>query len=156
MTGGDKLAEKPGKRERDYLRDYCTAAFRFYARWGGRKYFIDSIIMDMQKQKGGGISSPTEFALVHKEAALRDKAAELADLDAVDKVLQICGRDIKRAVEIVYLDRPNEELEWGDIKNRVHVAELTLPASERQIYYWLKKARMLFAEERGLRLKSLQ
>ena len=149
-------AEKIPRKAKDHLRDYCTEAFRFYARWGGRDAYIKSLVADLQREKGGGISSPTEAALVHKEQVMREYAAEIADLDAVQMVMNVCERDVRRAVEIVYLDKPYAQLEWGDIKQRVHKAELTIPASERNIYYWLKKARMIFAEERGLRCKSLQ
>ena len=83
---------------------------------------------------------------------------EIADLDAVEMVIEICQRhypDVYKAVKIVYLNDPGKELEWGDIQRRVHDAELTIPASERQVYYWLRKARLLFAEERGLRKKEV-
>ena len=139
---------------KDHIRDYATEAFRFFARWGGKETYIKSLVADLQRQKGSGVCSPTEAALILKEQALKEKAAEIADLEAVEMVLRICERDVRRAVEYVYLDKPYKDLEWGDIKNRVHYAEIHIPASERQIYYWLKKARYLFAEERGLRIKD--
>lgn len=154
------MAEKPEKkRGADHLRDYCTAAFRFYARWGGKEAYVRNLVSDLQRNKGQGICSPTESELIHREQIMREHFAEIADLEAVETVLSICDQfypDIKRAVEYVYLDSPFEEMEWGDIKQRVHYAEIHMPASERNIYYWLKRARMIFAEQRGLRMKSLQ
>jgi hypothetical protein len=62
------------------------------------------------------------------------------------------GSDIKKAINYVYCENCDGELEPGDIVKRVHYAEIQIPASERQVYYWLKRARDLFVEERGLRL----
>ena len=151
------MAEEFKRRKiKDHLRDYCTDAFRFYARWGGRQNYIDNLLADLKREKGTGVCSPTESELMHKERVMKEKHAEIADLDAVEFVLRVADRDVRRAVELVYLDRPHDELEWGDIKERVHYAEIHIPASERQVYRWLKEARMMFAEERGLRSKSCQ
>ena len=165
MTGGDKLAEKLHRKTKDHLRDYCTEAFRFYARWGSRDAYIKALIADLQRQKSGvnfsgvnfsGAGSPTEAALIRKEQVLREKAAEIADIDAAQMVMNVCEREVRMAVEMVYLDKPYEQLEWGDIKMRVHKASLMIPASERNVYRYLRRARMVFAEERGLRCKSWQ
>ena len=140
---------------KDHVRDYATAAFRFHVRWGGKDNYVNNLLADLQRQKGSGHYSPTESELIKREQLLAEKFAEIADLEAVEKVLEICERhypEVYKAVTEVYLWKPFEDLEWGDIKRRVHHAEIHIPASERQIYYWLKKARALFAEERGLRL----
>ena len=140
---------------KDHIRDYATDAFRFYARWGGKDNYIKALLADLQRQKGNGVCFPTEAALVHKEQIMKEKHAEIADLDAVEMVLQICDRDTCRAIEHVYFKDCDKELEWGDITRRVHYAEIHIPASQAQIYRWLKKARILFAEERGLRTKMI-
>ncbi len=139
---------------KDHIRDYATEAFRFYARWGGRDSYVKSLLSDLQQHKGSGICSPTESALIHKEQVMREHMAEIADLEAVENVLRICGHDVRQAVEMVYLAKPYEELEWGEIKQRVHYAEIHIPASQATIYRWLARARRMFAEERGLRLKN--
>lgn len=143
---------------KDNIRDYATDAFRFFARWGGKQNYVDHLLQDLQRQKGTGPCSPTEAQLLHKERILKEKYAEIADLEAVEMVLQVCRRyypEVHKAVELVYFQQPDKELEWGDIKQRVSQAEAKIPASERQVYYWLRKARMLFAEERGLRTKEV-
>lgn len=140
---------------KDHLRDYSTAAFRFWARWGSRDNYVKYLLDDLQRQKGSGPCSPTEAALIHKEQLLQDRYAEIADLEAVERVIEICQMhypDVYRTVEMIYLKNPDKPLEWGDIKDRVHQAELSIPASERQVYRWLRRARTLFAEERGLRI----
>ena len=153
-------AEKIPRKAKDHLRDYCTEAFRFYARWGSRDAYIKALIADLQRQKSGanfsGVGSPTEAVLIRKEQVLREKAAEIADIDAAQMVMNVCEREVRMAVEMVYLDKPYEQLEWGDIKMRVHKASLMIPASERNVYRYLRRARMVFAEERGLRRKSWQ
>jgi hypothetical protein len=142
---------------RDHVRDYATEAFRFYAKVGGTKKYIDDLVADEKRQKGSGVANPTEAALIIKERILAERAAEFADLEAVEKTMHIIstlgsGKEMRQAVEMVYFERCWEELRRGDIQDRVHKAELTIPASERSIYYWLKKARLIFAKERGLRL----
>ena len=139
---------------RDHTRDYCLAAFRFWARWGGKANYIDNLLADLQRKRGVGACSPTEAELVKKEQLLAERFAEIADLEAVEKVLFVCERfypDVYKAVDAVYLWKPHEDLEWGDLVKRVHFASLEIPASERQVYRLLRKARVLFAEERGLR-----
>ena len=139
---------------RDHTRDYATAAFRFHARWGGKANYIDNLLADLQRKRGVGACSPTEAELVKKEQLLAERFAEIADLEAVEKVLFVCERfypDVYKAVDAVYLWKPHEDLEWGDLVKRVHFASLEIPASERQVYRLLRKARVLFAEERGLR-----
>jgi len=140
---------------KDHIRDYATAAFRFYARWQGKDNYIRCLVDDLQRQKGSGLISPTEAAVIHKEQVIETYKAEIADLEAVEGVIKICERhytDVLRTVKMIYFVAPDKTLKWGDIVNRVHDAELTIPASDRQIYRWLKQARTLFAEERGLRL----
>jgi hypothetical protein len=142
---------------KEFSRDYATAAFRFYAKTGGPEKYIADLIADTQRQKGPGVTSPTESALMVKERILAERAAELADLEAVDRTMHIIsmlegGKEVRQAVEIVYFKKCWAEIQKGDIRGRVHEAELMIPASERQVYYWLKKARIIFAEERGLRL----
>ena len=140
---------------KDHIRDYATAAFRFWAKWQGKDNYIRYLVDDLQRQKGSGLISPTEAAVIHKEQVIEAYKAEIADLEAVEEVIKICERhyaDVLRAVRMVYFISPDRPLRWGDIVDRVHDAEISIPASDRQIYRWLKQARTLFAEERGLRL----
>lgn len=142
---------------KDHIRDYATEAFRFYAAVGGKDKYIDYLISDIQRETGSGVIKPTEAALISKEKLMESRTAELADLEAVEQALLILGmgcqgRHIVQAIEYVYFKDCDNELGRGDITERVHQAEINIPASESQIYRWLRKARELFAEERGLRL----
>lgn len=142
--------------KKDHIRDYTTEAFRFYARSGGREKYIKRLAADMTKSKGEGVCSPTESALINKEKVIEEHAAELADIEAVEKVLyalDVCGhKAILQAIDYVYFKDCWRDIERGDIQDRVHYAEINIPASERQIYYWLARARRMLAVERGLRL----
>lgn len=154
---------------KDYIRDYATAAFRFYAENGmsaekfKQKIYIEALdaIKKKETQVKEGVSKPTEKALIAAEKAVNERISEILDMEAVDKVLaELEARRKKyivKAIEIVYFKDNDKELLSGDIKNRVIKASNEIPASERSIYGWLKQARELFAYQRGLRInKSLQ
>lgn len=146
----------PVKRK-DHIKDYATEAFRFYAKSGGKETYIKKLVDDINKSKGTGISNPTESEIVSKEKVIESRAAELADIEAVEKVLNILtklsqGIYIKKSLELVYFKDCRKDITWGAITERINKAEIEIPASRAQIYRWLRKARELFAEERGLRL----
>ena len=143
-------------KKKDHIRDYATEAFRFYAKSGGKEAYIKTLVDDINKSKGTGICKPTESALVSKEKVIESRAAELADIEAVEKVLSILtklsqGEYIKKSIELVYFKDCWKDITWGEITERIIKAEIEIPASRAQIYRWLRKARELFAEERGLR-----
>jgi hypothetical protein len=143
-------------KRKDHIRDYATEAFKFYAKSGGKETYIKTLVDDINKSKGTGISNPTESALVSKEKIIESRAAELADIEAVEKVIIILsklsqGEYIKKSIELVYFKDCWKDITWGIISERIINAEMSIPASRAQIYRWLGKARELFAEERGLR-----
>lgn len=149
---------------KDYLRDYATAAFRFYSRNGKsaekfkQKIYIEALneIKRKESKVKDGISKPTEEALIGAEKAVNERISEIQDMEAVDKVLaELDARNreyIIRVIETVYYKDPDKELQAGDIKNRVIKASMQEYASERSVYSWLKQARELFAYQRGLRI----
>lgn len=147
---------------KDHIRDYATNAFRFYAKLGMsteqykeqiRKEALETITKREGSPKSGG--SPTEAMLMNAEKEVQVHIAEIMDLEAVEKTLaefksksSICEKLIKE----VYFTEPDKELQKGDISKRVVKAALDFNLSERSIYYELKKARTLFAYNRGLKL----
>lgn len=140
-------------RKKQTYKDYATDAFRFLAREVSKEKYIDKLLDDLMRQRRNSVfSSPTEAALIHKDMIVRDNAAELADIEAAEKVMFILNRHERQAVEMVYQKDCWKDIEWGEISLRVHCASLHIPASEPQIYRWLAKARRLFAAERGLRV----
>ena len=149
-------------RVKDYLRDYSTAAFRFYARLGRptyeemKKVVYDAAFESSRREliNDKNIKKPTQQAVINAEKAVEALAGELCDILAVEKVLARMQPEMIKAVEIIYFTDAERELMYGDITARVHKTESVIPASESQIYRWLKQARMMFAVERGLRLPS--
>lgn len=149
---------------KDYLRDYCTEAFRFYACNGmsadkyKQKIYDEALEQQKRLEGKSGIGSPTEAAIIRAEAAVDEKLAEIKDMEAVEMTLaELHARAmpyIVQAIKIVYFNDAGKELEPGDISLRVHAAELDIPASESSIYRYLRKARILFAEHRGLRIEK--
>lgn len=141
---------------KEHTRDYCTEAYRFYARSGGYDKYVKDLVEDIKRNKGSGICKPTEAEVISKEEVISDKASELADIEAVEKVLRALETcqytSVLKAIEMVYFKDCWRDLEKGDIETRVNFAEMHIPASRRQIYYWLKKARKMLAKERGLRV----
>lgn len=147
---------------KDYIRDYATAAFRFYAQndksaEAFKKKIYEEALESIKEQEGcTGVSKPTEGAIMRAEKAVNEKIAEIKDMEAVEKVLaeyrSTWKSHIARAIELVYFKDPDKEIGIGDIQNRVNAAVIEISASERSIYYWLKQARELFAQNRGLRV----
>ena len=116
---------------KDSIRDYATAAFREYARLG----------------------CPTPEALSRE----RDTALA-ADLRAVAECLHLlCVEDkpyIADAVRAVYFASPGAPLKKGDVGARVAAFARACPASEREGYRWVKRARVRVAAVRGLRVRK--
>ncbi len=148
---------------KSHIRDYATAAFQYYALTGGLDRFraklwaIIEVDFRRRGEESGDISKPTESALIHFEKELEKKQSEVLDLEAVEKTKQILermrdGNDIIRVLKSVYMVEPQRDPERGEISERVHKAEIAIPASEKTIYRWLALARKTFAEARGLRM----
>lgn len=150
------------RKKKDHVRDYAVAAFRYYARIGKTsqevKEEIGNKIIEERKERQlstGITSSPTEYAIMKKEQVINELKAEIDDIDAVEKTLQLlekqCSVNTIRAIEIVYFTEVDRELVKGEIESRVSKASLELHCSKETIYRMLKNARTIFAKERGLR-----
>lgn len=146
--------------KKDNIRDYATAAFQYYAKLGKphkedleQKYYDDALNEYKRGEiRGTGISKPVEQAVMYAEERLRDKQAELWDILAVEKTLAQLHKDELLAVEMVYFTEPRRPIKKGEISERVTKASLYIPTCERNVYYFLNKARTIFAFERGLRV----
>lgn len=114
---------------RDTTRDYTIAQFKLYAALG----------------------------YPSKEQVVSDKSMSRAlklDLIAVIDTLNILSRSGKdyicRAVYAVYFIAPGALLRKGEINSRVIKFATSNYTDERTIYRWLKEARLLCADFRGL------
>lgn len=123
-----------------------------------QKIYDEALFDYKKKMKGSGISCPTEAAIIAAENEVTQKLAEIKDLEAVEMALAEIrakshgNKAIVQVIEYVYFKDADKELQKGDIHNRVHFAEINIPASERSIYYYLSEVRTIFAEHRGLRI----
>lgn len=90
------------------------------------------------------------------ENAIKHSEPMLLDILAVERTLEMLElgekQHIARAVRDVYFVQPFKPLRKGDITDRVRWVSLAEPVSEKQVYQWLKYARLLCAAVRGLRL----
>ena len=137
---------------RDHIRDYATAAFRFYARVGklsGDEY------LKMVRGSFGCVENNLQRE-IKACCAANEIMGACQDLDAVRRTLDILELSGKayaaQAVREVYFTRPSGEISGRVIAGRVRDFSLSCPASERTVYRWLSLARKVFARERGLRV----
>ena len=143
--------------KREHYRDYAIEAFRFYARTGKTvdqlrdEMLEDPVNKAEYELRGGDISKPTEYELLHIQEMLGHREGELLDLIAVEKTLNQLQQLEREAVNMVYMKDATMKIERGDIQNRVSIASVNIGASESQIYRFLRKARNVFCLERKLR-----
>lgn len=161
-----QLFFEEGKVCEDDCRRYAIAAFRLYALCGQPTYEdLKSLVFENAVKRGrnslawirSGISNSTEQATIQAERLMEKKSPILEDLRAVEQAILQIGRkkngsDILKALDMIYFLEPGVKMDKGEMARRVVVASLNIPASERQIYYWLKEARLEFCRQRGLRL----
>ncbi len=155
--------------KKDHIRDYATEAFRFYALVGIsaieyrekiRNEAINTVVKRMGKATKGG--SPTEAQLIYADKMIEEKISEIEDLEAVEKVLSECetqgftGIEMKEVIKIVYFTDPKRLIKKGEIRERVLKASTKLSISESTAYRYLKRARLLFAHNRGLRAGEVE
>lgn len=137
---------------RDHIRDYATAAFRFYARVG--KLSGDEYLKMVRGSFGCVQDEEKKIRSMHEKAT--DLMGACQDLDAVKRTLddlEFSGKyEAAQAVRAVYFVMPSGKISGKVIAGRVRDFSLSCPASERTVYRWLSLARKVFARERGLRL----
>jgi len=148
---------------KDHIRDYVIAAFRFYARNGmsSEKYkqeiYNQALEEYKRREPRARINNSSEIVVMGSEKSVENNMAAIKDMEAVEWTLaEIRTNSAKypgmlRVIEIVYFTDANLELHKGDIRSRILKAEIDTHISERNIYRYLKKVRIMFAEKRGLR-----
>ena len=140
--------------KKDNIRDYAVEAFRKYALLG--KPTIDEL-------KGRIMRSATSEA--QALCSVNRCIPLIADIGAVNDTLAKLEEDNKqhiiKAIEAVYFVCPKSPTKKKEIYDRAVSFGVTYGASERTVFYWLKEARSMFSDFRGLdngekNLKSLQ
>ncbi len=148
----------------DNTKRYVISAFRLYSQLGRPtgKILSDSLYHALYEKnkiicKYVNIQDADDLINENIGKMMLEYKAIIDDVDSVGRTLfiansKINGVEILKSLEYVYFKDPGKKLKKGDIARRVTQASLKIPASERQIYYWLKEARVIFCKERGLRL----
>ena len=144
---------------KSHYRDYATAAFRLLAREGSADRYrakIYNAALARRGEGGTGLGSTTEADIMRAEQAVYDTVATIADLEAAEYAVAALearyGYAARRALYMVYMAYADRELAKGEISERIHRAELEIPASEKTLYRWLAYARRKKKKKRGLRL----
>lgn len=128
--------------KKDFIRDYATEAFRYYASIG--KTF-EEVKEEIYRK-----------AIEESKKEVIEKKGELEDLLAVEETIKQLvrernGLEINKAIELVYFIAPEKELGRNEFSSRVLNAAQEIHCDERTVYRYLGKARNIFAENRGLR-----
>lgn len=119
---------------RDTTRDYTIAQFRLYAALG----------------------YPSKVQVVSDKSMSRALKLDLIAVIDTINILSRSGKDyICRAVYAVYFIAPAVPLRKGEINSRVIKFATSNYTDERTVYRWLREARMLCADFRGLNTCSL-
>lgn len=141
--------------KKDYIRDYATEAYVYWARHGCPTY--DEAIERIRNRairRAQGIDQVK--AIAYAEAEVDKAAAGLCDIMACSeafRVLEAGGKGLVcDAVRAVYMVEPWKKPQQHDISSRVLKFALKVPLSERQVWYYLEEARKNFAIMRGLRV----
>lgn len=138
---------------KEWYRDYATHAFIRYASLGKptREEYETRIREDCYRRLA--LHEP-HFIVVKANAEVSTRLPLLEDIDAVNRVLDILKKQDKphiiQAIKDVYFVYPYQKPERGEIVERVTAFAVKCPASTKAVYSWLKSARLLFAQIRGL------
>lgn len=100
--------------------------------------------------------------LKRHEDILQDKkySALLSDYNAVERTFKILeneknGAEIAKAVKLVYCKKSNSAFKKNEISQNVLFAASKMYCSEMTVYRYLKYARDIFCDERGLRHEKI-
>ena len=140
-------------RKKEWYMDYATHAFVRYANLGcpTREEYENRIRQDCYTRFA--FQEPS-FILSKANAEVSSRIPLLEDIDAVNRVIDILRQQDKQhiiqAIRDVYFVNPKGKPERGVIVERVTAYAIKCPASTKAVYEWLKSARLLFAQLRGL------
>lgn len=116
---------------RDTTRDYTISQFRLYASLG----------------------FPSKAQVVADKTMHRALQLDLLAVADTLNALTNSGKDyIRQAVSAVYFVAPTAPLQKGEINLRVTKFAVSNYTDERTVFRWLKEARLLCADYRGLNI----
>lgn len=156
---------------KELTRDSATDAYRFYAlierlTAGGagkvpdryRAMLTADLLRPREDARGSGVSKPTEAAVLACERRLDLARAAILDLEAVERVLawaavQRDGAELMETMREVWMTDVHTPIGRHTIRDRaMRYASTKGYVSGRTVWRRLKKLRIRWAEERGLRI----
>lgn len=141
--------------KKDFIRDYATEAFVYWARHGCPSY-DEAVERVRARALRRAYGSDPQRASAYADAEVDKAAAGLCDIMACAETFRILDNTGKGlvcdAVRAVYMVEPWKKPKQQDISSRVFKFAMKVPLSERQVWYYLDEARKTFALMRGLRV----
>ena len=139
---------------KDHIRDYATAAFRFWSGVGCPTY-DEALSRIRAKAERRSFGADAVAAEAFVAAEIFKASATLLDVKACEETfaeLKHHGKEcVCSAVREIYMPYPRKKLAKGELSGRVVHFAMNNYYSERQVYYFLAEACEVFAEKRGLR-----
>lgn len=145
---------------KDMIRDYATAAFKFYDEfkknnniYGTEQNSSDAFhsIKKGKRQRGSSVEH-----LVLKYMDEPENKAESKDVSAVEKTISWLSDngyiDVVKCIKMVYFGNGEKPFRRGEMTLTVRHVSNNLYISEREVYRNLKFARQVFCIIRGLRI----
>lgn len=130
--------------------DYAVGAFRYWAGFGCPTY--EEAAARVRSEACDKYGSREELI----ENAMADAAPGLYDILACEVTFRRFEESgdslICDAVRDVYMVSPSRRIRRGELSARVRAFACARYLSERQVYYYLSRARREFLVNRGLRL----
>lgn len=146
--------------KKEITKDYSEAAFQYYVSIGKLSYeslkenYIKDALEEYSSIYGKVISiddlRSDKKAMDYVEDKLKKKVGELEDILAIEKTLKLLNETEKLVLEMIYFSSDN-------LINKAKMSELVKKACaitslpEKTIHGYLRRARILFSHERGLR-----
>ena len=140
-------------KEKEWYRDYATHAYQQYAALGypTRDSYELKIRQEVLRRNA---ADPSDEIDKKADKAVADKKPLLADIEAVNIVidaLKVSGKSyVIEAIHDVYFVEPKRKPRRGEIHSRVTRCAADRYASTRSVYDWLRVARLMFCQERGM------
>jgi hypothetical protein len=145
---------------KDFVRDYATEMFREYAALGKPSAELLTRMLSEADITSRSYETNALRTLLDSYKNAERMSAVMLDIAAVEKTIgqfqKADKKHIIKAVEAVYFASAKNALKKGDISARVRRFAMDLPASEKQVYKWLREARLLCAANRGLRIPEVK
>ena len=142
---------------KDHIRDYATAAFRYWASQGCPTY-DEAVARIKNRALNKAKDIDPARALAYAEAEVEKKSAELGDIIACEacfKHFEECGKGyVCEAVRAVYMVYPCRKLRRRELSGRVLKYSQDNYLSVRSAYYYLNQACAYFSSLRNMRIST--